>query len=100
MYLVRNSFTAEHGQAPSIVDILKGVNESLMEVDGFSNGKIYVDVTGQMDTVIWQIESQSLDQFLQVERDLFINPDPSTQHLIDTLNRHTAAGKREIFEMI
>ena len=100
MYLIRNSFTAQRGQALSIIETLKGVNESLMEVDGFSYGKIYVDTTSPMDTIVWQLESQSLDQFFQVERGLFVNPDPQTQTIIDTLNHSAVAGKREIFEVI
>lgn len=100
MYMIRNTFRAQRGQAPILIDLFKTINEALMANDGFSNGKIYADMTGPMDTIIWQIEAASLDQFYQVERGLFVNPDADTQRMIDTLNNRAVEGRRDIFEVI
>ncbi len=98
--IVRNTFRAQRGQAPVLIDLFKGINQALTSQDGFSNGKIYADMTGPMDTIIWQIEAESLDQFYQVERGLFVNPDTATKGLIDTLNNNAVEGRRDIFEVI
>ena len=71
-----------------------------MSNQGFSNGRIYVDMTGRMDTVIYQFEAESLDQFYKLERGLFVNTDTATQRLIDTFNEQAVAGYREIYEVI
>jgi hypothetical protein len=57
-------------------------------------------MTGPMDTVIWEFEAESLDQFYKVERGVFVNPNEETQRLIDTLNGLTVEGEREIYEVI
>jgi hypothetical protein len=100
MYMIRGTFRAQRGQAPVLIDLFKTINENLTAHAGFSNGKIYADMTGPMDTIIWQIEAESLDQFYRVERNLFVNADAATQHLIDTLNTHAVEGRRDIFEVI
>jgi hypothetical protein len=100
MYLVRNTFRAQRGHAPVLIDLFKTINQALTSQNGFSNGKIYADMTGPMDTIIWQIEAESLDQFYQVERGLFVNPDAATQGMIDTLNNNAVEGRRDIFEVI
>ena len=100
MYMIRNTFRAQRGQAPALIDLFKGINQMLTSQNGFSNGKIYADMTGSMDTVIWQIEAESLDQFYQIERGLFVDPDAPTQGLIDTLNNNAVEGRRDIFEVI
>jgi hypothetical protein len=83
-----------------IIDALKMVNQAMTSQAGFSNGKIYADMSGPFDTVIWQFEAESLDRFYQAERGVFVNPDAATQRLIDTLNGNTVDGKREIYEVI
>jgi hypothetical protein len=100
MYLIRNTFRAQRGQAPVLIELFKGINQALISQGGFSNGKIYADMTGSMDTIVWQIEAESLDQFYQVERGLSVNPDAATQGMIDTLNNNAVEGRRDIFEVI
>jgi hypothetical protein len=53
-----------------------------------------------MDTIIWEFEAESLDQFFRLERGFFVNPDAATQQLIKTLNGGTVEGRREIYEVI
>jgi hypothetical protein len=100
MYMIRGTWRAQRGKAPMIIDALKMVNQAMTSQAGFSNGKIYADMSGPFDTVIWQFEAESLDRFYQAERGVFVNPDAATQRLIDTLNGNTVDGKREIYEVI
>jgi hypothetical protein len=100
MYMIRNVFRAQRGKAPELIAIFKTVNQAVTSQAGFSHGKIYADMTGPMDTVIWEFEAESLDQFYKVERGLFVNPDAATQQLIDGLNGGAVEGRREIYEVI
>jgi hypothetical protein len=100
MYMIRGTWRAQRGKAPEIIAALKIVNQTITANDGFSNGKIYADMSGPFDTVVWQFEAESLDKFYQAERGVFVNPDADTQRLIDTLNGSTVEGRREIYEVI
>ena len=100
MYMIRNIFRAQRGKAPDLVAIFTTLNQVVTAQEGFSQGKIYADMTGSMDTVVWQFEAQSLDRFYQIERGVFINPDEATQRLIDNLNGFAVEGRREIYEVI
>ncbi len=100
MYAIRNVFRAQRGKAPELIAIFTAVNQAVTSQEGFSNGKIYADMSGPMDTVVWSFEAQSLDRFFQIERGLFVNPDAATQALIDNLNSLAVEGRREIYEVI
>ncbi len=100
MCMIRGTWRAQRGKAPDIIEALKMVNQWLTANEGFSNGKIYADMSGPFDSVTWQFEVESLDRFFQAERGVFVNPDADTQRLIDTLNGNTVEGKREIYEVI
>jgi hypothetical protein len=100
MYAIRNVFRAQRGKAPELIAIFTTVNQVVMAQEGFTNGKIYADMSGPMDTVVWAFEAQSLDRFFQIERGLFVNPDEATQRLIDNLNGFAVEGRREIYEVI
>ena len=100
MYMIRNMFRAQRGKAPELIGIFKTLNQAVMAQAGFASGKIYADMTGSMDTVVWEFEAQSLDKFYQVERGVFVNPDTATQQLIDNLNGFAVEGRREIYEVI
>jgi hypothetical protein len=67
----------------------------MMAQAGFSQGKIYADMSGPMDTVVWEFEAESLDRFFTLERGFFVNPDAATQQLIAAME-----GRREIYEVI
>ena len=100
MYMIRNTWRAQRGQAPAFIAALQMVNQAVTAQAGFANGKIYADMSGPFDTVVWQFEAESLDRFYQVERRVFVNPDAATQQLIDTLNTGAVEGRREIYEVI
>jgi len=100
MYMIRNTFRAQRGHAPALIAIFKTLNQIVTSQAGFSHGKIYADMTGPMDTILWEFEAESLDKFYQIERGVFINPDVATQSLIDNLNGSAVEGRRDIFEVI
>ena len=100
MYMIRGVWQARRGKAPVIIAALKAVNQAFTAHAGFSNGKIYADMSGTFDTVVWEFEAESLDQFYKAERGVFVNPDAATQQLINTLNGETVEGRREIYEVI
>jgi hypothetical protein len=98
--MLKQVFNCKRGKAPEIVEIVQAFNQMFMANEGFENGRIYVDMTGRMDTVIYQFEVESLDNFYKLERGLFVNPDEDTIRAINTLNENTEKGTREIYEVI
>ena len=99
MYLLREVFQAERGKAPEIVAAFKALDR-WFEGAGYTNRRIAVDCTGPMDTVVYQWELESLDQYFAMERGTFVAPDEDTQALIDAMNTNAAAGSKEIYEVI
>jgi hypothetical protein len=53
-----------------------------------------------MDTVVYQFEIESLDQYFTMERGAFDDPDEVTKSLIDAFNTHARSGHRTIYEVI
>jgi hypothetical protein len=98
--MIREVFRAQRGTAPAFIAGLKTMNHALLTQAGFSHGKIYADMSGLMDTIIWEFEAESLEQFFTLERGFFVNPDADTQRLIDTMNGGTVEGRREMYEVI
>lgn len=99
MYLLREIYQAERGKAPEIVAAFK-VLDQVFEKAGYTNRRIYVDYTGPMDTVIYQWELDSLDQYFNMERGFFIDPDAEAKALIDSMNDKARSGSKEIYEVI
>ena len=52
MYMIRNTFRAQRGQAPALIAIFKTLNQLITSQESFSNGKIYADMTGPINTII------------------------------------------------
>ena len=99
MYLLREVCQAERGKAPEIVAAFKTLDQ-WFEKAGYTNRRIYVDYTGPMDTVVYQWEFDSLDQYFAMERRTFIDPDEDTQALIDAMNTNATSGNKVIYEVI
>ena len=99
MYMLREVYQAERGKAPEIVSAFKMLDQ-WFEKAGYTNRRIYVDYTGAMDTVVYQIEFESLDQYFAGERGVFVDPDADTQALIDAFNHNARSGHKEIYEVI
>jgi hypothetical protein len=100
MYMIREVFRAQRGTAPELIAAFKTINQVMMAQAGFSQGKIYADMSGPMDTVVWEFEAESLDRFFTLERGFFVNPDAATQQLIAAMNGGAVEGRREIYEVI
>ena len=99
MYMLREVLQAERGKAPEIVAAFKTLDQ-WFEKAGYTNRRIYVDYTGPMDTVVYQWEFESLDQYFAIERGTFIEPDKDTQALIDAMNTNARSGYKEIYEVL
>ncbi len=88
---MREVYQAERGKAPEIVAAFK-ILDQWFEKAGYTNRRIYVDYTGPMDTVVYQWELESLDEYFTMERGTFIEPDKDTQALIDAMNTNARSG--------
>ena len=99
MYMMREVFEAERGKAPEIVAAIKTLDQ-MFDQAGYTNRHIYVDYDGPMDTVIYQWEFESLDQYFTMERGTYVNPDEDTKRLVDTVNTNAKSGRKEIYEVI
>jgi hypothetical protein len=99
MYMLREAWQAHRGKAPEVVEALRALDQ-WFEQAGYQNRRIYADYTGPMDTVIYQFELESMDQYFEMERDTFVEPDADTQALIDAFNNSAASGSKEIYEVI
>jgi hypothetical protein len=99
MYMMREVYQAERGKAPEIVAAFKTLDQ-WFEKAGYTNRRIYVDYTGPMDTVVYQWEFESLDEYFTMERGTFIEPDEDAQALIDAMNTNARSGYKEIYEVI
>jgi hypothetical protein len=99
MYMMREVCQAQRGKALEIVTAFKNLDQWFEEA-GYTNRRIYVDYTGPMDTVVYQWEFESLDQYFTMERGAFIDPDKDTQALIDAMNTNARSGYKEIYEVI
>ena len=99
MYMLREVLQAERGKAPEVVAALRALDQGF-EQAGYTNRRIYVDYTGPMDTVVYQWEFESLDQYFAMERGTFVDPDENAKALIDTMNTNATSGKKEIYEVI
>ena len=99
MYMLREVLQAERGKAPEVVAALTTLDQ-WFEKAGYTNRRVYVDCTGTMDTVVYQFEFESLDQYFAMERGTFIEPDHDTQALIDAMNSNARSGTKEIYEVL
>jgi hypothetical protein len=53
-----------------------------------------------MDTVVWQIEVESLDEYFRGQRAFYANIDTEGTKAVDHMNANTVEGNREIWEVI
>jgi hypothetical protein len=97
--MVREVYQAQRGKAPEIVAGFH-ILDQWFERAGYTNRRIYVDYDGPMDTVVYQVELESLDEYFSAERAHFIDPDEEAKALIDLFNDTGRTGHREIYEVI
>ena len=98
-YMIRETFTAQRGKVPEYMEDLKIVIDLLKSM-GIPDHRVFVDISGRMDTIYHEYQVDSLDQYFQSERGLFVDMDEQTKTLVDHYNNTTLEGTREIFEVI
>jgi hypothetical protein len=99
MYMVREVIQAQRGKAPELVAGFR-ILDQWFEQSGYTNRRVYVDYDGPMDTVVYQVELDSLDEYFSDERAHFADPDEDSKALIDLFNTIGKSGYREIYEVI
>jgi hypothetical protein len=97
--MLRHVYRAERGKAPEIVAAFK-VLDRWFEKVGYTNRRLFVDYAGPMDTIVYQFEVESLDQYFTMQRGSYVDPDPEAQALIDMFNDNAKSARREIYEVI
>ena len=98
-YMIRETFTAQRGKVPEYLESLKVIIGVLKSV-GYTEHRLMVDISHNMDTVYHEYEVDSIDKYFELERGFFVNPDADTRRLIDNINNLTVSGHREIYEII
>ena len=78
MILVRNIFQANFGKAGELAKIMKGTTEQMGKMFG---GKVRVltDLSGQYDTVVMEVEVESLGMWEQKRAEMFASPELGEQ---------------------
>ena len=100
MYLVHEVFHCRRGKVPEVLEILKLVNKSMTDSGLVRNGRIYADFSDRMDTLVYDCETDSMDQYYKTERSNYVDPSPQFMQLIDQVNDNTVMGSRTIYEII
>ena len=99
-YLIHEVFHCRRGMVPEVLQDIKTVNQFLTSYGLIKNGKIYLDFSDRMDTIVYDCETDSLDQYFAAERAAYVEPSPEFRALADRVNGNTASGSRQIFEVV
>ena len=99
MYMVRHVWNCARGKGPEFLEGVKVVNGEYAHM-GNTSGKIYVDYAGRMDTVVWEVEVESLDEYFTGQRGFYANIGPEAAQMIAGMNENSVEGNREIYEVI
>lgn len=98
MYMVRHVWNCARGKGPDFLEAVKIVNGEYASM-GNTSGKIYADYAGRMDTVVWQVEVESLDEFFTGQRGFYANIGPEAAQMVAGMNENSVEGNREIWEV-
>jgi hypothetical protein len=99
MYMVRIVWKCARGKVPECLKVVKEVRDSWAS-DGNTTGKIYVDYTDRMDTIAFEIEVESLDEYFNNQRTNYQELSPETVESVRQFNINTIEGNRQIWEVI
>ena len=99
MYMVRNVWKCARGKVPECLEVVKEVRASWAS-DGNTTGKIYTDYTDRMDTIAFEIEVESLDEYFNNQRSNYDELSPETEESVRQFNSNTVEGNRQIWEVI
>ena len=99
MYMVRNVWKCARGKVPECLEVVKEVRASWAR-DGNTTGKIYADFTDRMDTIAFEIEVESLDEYFNNQRSNYEELSSETEESVGQFNINTVEGNRQIWEVI
>ena len=99
MYMVRNVWKFARGKVPECLEVVKDVRASWAR-DGNPTGKIYADFTDRMDTIAFEIEVESLDEYFNNQRSNYDELPPETVESVRQFNINTVEGNRQVWEVI
>lgn len=99
MYMVRNVWKCARGKVPECMEVVKSVRASWAR-DGNTTGKIYTDFTDRMDTIAFEIEIESLDDYFSNQRSNYEVLSPETIEAVRQFNINTVEGERQIWEVV
>jgi hypothetical protein len=99
MLIVREVFTAKPGQASKLANLFKKMSA------GDSNARVMTDLVGDYNTVVMEMQVESLDQFeKQMKEYRSGKPDPKMDpKTVEEMSKYTEmflTGRREIFQII
>ena len=99
MYMVRIVWKCARGKVPECLEMVKEVRASWAS-DGNATGKIYADYTDRMDTIAFEIEVGSLDQYFGNQRSNYDELSPETVESVRQFNINSVEGNRQVWEVI
>ena len=99
MYMMRIVWTCARGKVPECLEVVKEVRASWAR-DGNTTGKIYTDYTDRMDTIAFEIEVKSLDEYFNNQRSNYDELSPDTEESVRQFNSNTVEGNRQVWEII
>lgn len=99
-YMIRLIYHCKRGKVLEMTEGLKAVDQVYVSQGFNTNGKIYVDRSGHMDTAVYEFEVDSLDTFFTWQRETYATPPSEAIPLIECLNETAVEGYREIYEVI
>ena len=99
MYMVRNVWKCARRKVPECLEVVKEVRASWAR-DGNPTGKIYADFTDRMDTIAFEIEVESLDEYFNNQRSNYDELPPETVESVRQFNINTVEGNRQVWEVI
>ena len=98
-YLIRETYVCRLRRVPEYLETLKVVIDAV-KLQGITEHALMVDISHSMDTAYDEYEVDSIDNFFEFERGIFVNPDADTQRMIDHINEVTVSGHREFYEIV
>ena len=101
MYMVRCVWNCARGKSAEFLEDIKAVNGMYVGM-GNTSGRIYVDYAGRMDTVIWELDVESLDQYFTGQRGFYAELAPTSDpgKMVEHMNANTVLGTREIYQVV
>ena len=97
-YLIKNTWICERGKSPEAMGGFKAVAGSYRDLN--MPCRLYADISGTMDTVVMEIEVDSLDGYFTTQRKFYAKMDDPTKDLIGSINSNMDSGSRVIYEII